>query len=133
MIQTTLGIIKPDATKRKLIGEILTDIQKSGLELTGLKMLKLDEATAQEFYSEHKEKPFFQDLVDFMTSENIVVFSLKGENAVERYRTLMGTTNPDEADEGTLRKKYAESKSRNSVHGSDSLASAERELAIFGL
>ena len=133
MIQKTLGIIKPDATKRKLIGKILSDLENSDLELTGMKMLDLSKETAKEFYAEHSEKPFFGDLVDFMTSGKIVVFSLEGENAVTRYREIMGSTNPEEADEGTLRKKYALSKSRNSVHGSDSPRSAERELAIFSL
>lgn len=133
MVEKTLGIIKPDATERKLIGDILSEIQKSDLKLVGLKMVTLDRATAEEFYQEHKEKPFFGDLVDFMTSNEIVVFALEGENAVVKYRTLMGATNPEEADEGTLRKLFAISKSRNSVHGSDSLESAKRELNIFNL
>lgn len=133
MIQKTLGIIKPDAVKRNLIGKILSDIEDSGLKIVGVKMLKMTESEAKEFYAEHKDKSFFQDLLEFMRSDKIVVFSIEGENAVSKYRTLMGSTNPDEAEEGTLRKKYAESKSRNSVHGSDSLESAIRELAIFNL
>lgn len=132
-MQKTLGIIKPDATERKLVGDILSDIQKSDLSLVGLKMVKLDRQTAEEFYQEHKEKPFFNDLVDFMTSREIVVFALEGDDAVSKYRKLMGATNPEDADEGTLRKKYALSKSENSVHGSDSLDSAIRELKIFNL
>lgn len=132
-MQKTLGIIKPDATERKLVGDILSDIQKSDLSLVGLKMVKLDRQTAEEFYQEHKEKPFFNDLVDFMTSREIVVFALEGDDAVSKYRKLMGSTNPENADEGTLRKKYALSKSENSVHGSDSLDSAIRELKIFNL
>lgn len=132
-MQKTLGIIKPDATKRAIVGEILAEIQKTDLKLVGLEMLKLDRATAEEFYQEHKEKPFFGDLVDFMTSREIVVFALEGEDAVVKYRKLMGSTNPDEADEGTLRKMFALSKSENSVHGSDSPESAKRELAIFNL
>lgn len=132
-MQKTLGIIKPDATERKLVGDILSDIQKSDLSLVGLKMVKLDRQTAEEFYQEHKEKPFFNDLVDFMTSREIVVFALEGDDAVSKYRKLMGSTNPEDADEGTLRKKYALSKSENSVHGSDSLDSAIRELKIFNL
>lgn len=131
MIQKTLGIIKPDATKRNLIGMILSDIEKTPLQLKNIEMLKLTQAQAKEFYKEHKEKPFFDDLIGFMTSEPIVVFSLEGENAVDEYRKLMGSTDPDTAEENTLRKKYALSKSRNSVHGSDSLASAERELNMF--
>ena len=133
MIQKTLGIIKPDATKRELVGKILSDIQDTDLKLVGLKMLKMDVATAEEFYQEHKEKGFFGELVDFMTSREIVVFALEGEDAVVKYRTLMGLTNPEEAEEGTLRKKYAISREENSVHGSDSPDAAERELKIFNL
>lgn len=133
MRQKTLGIIKPDATDRDLVGKILADICQTDLKLVGLQMLKLEKEIAEEFYQEHKDKPFFGDLVDFMTSREIVVFSLEGEDAVTKYRALMGATNPEEASENTLRKKYALSKSENSVHGSDSPESAERELKIFNL
>lgn len=133
MIQKTLGIIKPDATERKLVGKILADIEKTDLKLVGLKMLKLDVATAEEFYAEHKDKAFFGSLVDFMTSREVAVFALEGEDAVTQYRTLMGATNPEDADEGTLRKTYGIKKSKNSVHGSDSIESAIRELKIFDL
>tara|TARA_Y100001960_G_scaffold317260_1_gene385360 strand:- start:12740 stop:13141 length:402 start_codon:yes stop_codon:yes gene_type:complete len=133
MIQKTLGIIKPDAVKRNLVGKILSDIQNTDLKLVGLKMLKLDSKTAEEFYKEHKERVFFSELVDFMTSSEIVVFALEGENAIAKYRKLMGETNPEESEEGTLRKKYAKSKAENSVHGSDSPEAAERELKIFNL
>lgn len=133
MIQKTLGIIKPDATKRKLTGRILSDLEETELTITGLKMVKLTEDIAKEFYAEHSEKGFFNELIEFMTSHEVVVFALEGENAVKRYREIMGTTNPDNAADGTLRKKYALSFSENSVHGSDSEESAERELNIFNL
>lgn len=133
MIQKTLGIIKPNATAEKLTGQILADVEKHDLTIVGMKMLTMTESMAEEFYQEHKERPFFGELVDFMTSREIVVFAMEGEEAVTKYRTLMGATNPEEAKEGTLRKKYAKSKAENSVHGSDSPESAERELKIFGL
>ncbi len=133
MIQKTLGIIKPNATAEKLTGQILADVEKHDLTIVGMKMLTMTESMAEEFYQEHKERPFFGELVDFMTSREIVVFAMEGEEAVTKYRTLMGATNPKEAKEGTLRKKYAKSKAENSVHGSDSPESAERELKIFGL
>lgn len=133
MIQRTLGIIKPNATAEKLTGQIIADIEKTDLTIVGMKMLTMDEATAEEFYQEHKEKPFFGELVDFMTSREIVVFAMEGEDAITKYRSLMGSTNPEEAEEGTLRRKYAKSKSENSVHGSDSPEAAARELKIFGL
>lgn len=133
MIQKTFGIIKPDATKRNLVGQIIADLQATDLKLVGLKMIRLDRKTAEEFYKEHSDKHFFNELVDFMTSEDIVVFALEGENAVLAYRDIMGSTDPVEAKEGTLRKKYAIRKAENSVHGSDSIESAERELKIFNL
>lgn len=132
MIQKTLGIIKPNATAEKFTGQILADVEKSGLTLVDIKMLTLSREVAEEFYAEHKEKDFFVNLIDFMTSNEVVVFSMKGENAVTKYRALMGATDPKEAEVGTLRHKYAKEKSKNSVHGSDSLESAERELKIFG-
>lgn len=133
MIQKTLGIIKPNATAKKLTGQILADVEKHDLTIVGMKMLTMTQSMAEEFYQEHKERPFFGELVDFMTSREIVVFAMEGEEAVTKYRALMGATNPEDADEGTLRKKYASSKAENSVHGSDSPESAARELRIFGL
>lgn len=133
MIQKTLGIIKPDATERQLIGSIINDLEQTDLKIVGLKMVKLTNEVAEEFYKEHTEKPFFKSLISYMTSNEIVVFSLEGENAVLKYREIMGATNPKDAKEGSLRFKYAESLSRNSVHGSDSIISAKRELDIFDL
>ena len=133
MTQKTFGIVKPDATERKLVGQILADIEKTDLKLVGLKMLRLDIDTAVEFYAEHKDKEFFGRLIDFMTSGDVAVFALEGEDAVSKYRTLMGATDPVEAAEGTLRKTYGIKKSKNSVHGSDSLESAIRGLKIFNL
>ena len=131
MIQKTLGIIKPDATERNLIGSILSDIEASGLKIIDLKKIRMSSPIAELFYSEHVGKPFFEDLTGYMTSGDVVVFSIEGVDAVKKYRALMGSTDPETAEEGTLRQKYALSKGRNSVHGSDSLESAHRELNIF--
>jgi nucleoside-diphosphate kinase len=129
-IERTFSIIKPDATKRNLTGEINAAIEKSGLRIVAQKRVKWTRAQAQEFYAEHKERPFFKDLVAFMTSEPIVLQVLEGEDAVVRYREIMGATDPEEAKRGTLRKRFALSKSENSVHGSDSPKSASREIKL---
>lgn len=130
-MQTTFGIIKPDATKRNIIGEVLSVIEKAGLQVIAMRYARLTRAEAEGFYAEHKERPFFGELVDFMVSGPVVLLALRGENAVTRYRTVMGATNPAEADEGTIRKLFAASIGENTVHGSDSETSAERELNYF--
>lgn len=131
MIQQTLSIIKPDATRRNLIGNILSHLESNGLVIKALKRLHLTREQAEGFYAEHKGKDFFEPLVTFMTSAPIVVAVLEGENAIAHYRTLMGTTNPENREKGTLRDLYALSMRENSVHGSDSEASAKREIAYF--
>ncbi|MCK3654665.1 nucleoside-diphosphate kinase [Pasteurellaceae bacterium Macca] len=130
-MQQTLAIIKPDATQRHLIGEILAVIEKNGLQIKGLKMLHLTQAQAEGFYAEHKGKAFFERLVSFMTSAPIVVAVLEGEEAVEKYRELMGATKVEDRRLGTLRKMFGLGLTDNSVHGSDSVASAQREIAYF--
>ncbi|HML44975.1 MAG: nucleoside-diphosphate kinase [Hyphomicrobium zavarzinii] len=130
-IERTFSIIKPDATKRNLTGAVNAVIEKSGLRIVAQKRVKLSTAQAQEFYAEHKERPFFGELVTFMTSEPIVLQVLEGENAIAKYREVMGATDPAQAAEGTIRKLFALSKGENSVHGSDSAASAQREIGLF--
>lgn len=130
-MQQTLAIIKPDATERNLIGQILAHFEQADLKIRALKMLHLTREQAEGFYAEHQGKPFFDGLVEYMLSAPLVVAVLEGENAVSRYRTLIGATNPEQAEEGTLRKRYALSQRANSVHGSDSEASAKREIAYF--
>ncbi|QLB16099.1 nucleoside-diphosphate kinase [Mannheimia varigena] len=131
MIQQTLSIIKPDVTKRNLIGQVLAEIEKGGLKIKALKMLHLTTEQAGGFYAEHQGKEFFEPLVEFMTSEPIVVAVLEGENAVQHYRDLMGATDPAKREKGTIRDKFALSYRENSVHGSDSEESAKREIAYF--
>ncbi len=131
MLQRTFSIVKPDATRRNLEGEILADIQKAGLKIIGMKKVHLTKTQAEGFYAVHKERPFFADLVEFMISGPVVCSVLEGENAVQKYRELMGATNPEQASEGTLRKKYAESLRANSVHGSDSPENAAIEISYF--
>lgn len=130
-IERTFSIIKPDATKRNLTGAINAVIEENGLRVIGQKRVQLSEGQAEGFYAVHKERPFFRDLVNFMISGPVVVQVLEGENAVAKYRDVMGATNPANAAEGTLRKRFAESIEANSVHGSDSLENAEREIAFF--
>lgn len=130
-MQYTLCLIKPDAIKRNLAGEILAMIQKEGLQVVALKMLHLSKQEAEAFYTVHKERPFFGSLTDYMCSGPIVAAVLKGKNAVACYRTLMGATNPAEAAEGTIRRKYAESLEANSVHGSDAPETAAVEVPFF--
>ena len=129
-IERTFSIIKPDATKRNLTGAVNAVIEKSGLRIVAQKRVKLSTAQAQEFYAEHKERPFFGELVTFMTSEPIVLQVLEGENAIAKYREVMGATDPAQAAEGTIRKLFALSKGENSVHGSDSPKSASREIKL---
>ncbi|SIQ56387.1 nucleoside-diphosphate kinase [Marinobacterium stanieri] len=130
-VERTLSIIKPDAVAKNVIGEIESRFEKAGLKIVEMQMKQLSQADAEGFYAEHKERPFFADLVAFMTSGPVVVQVLEGENAIALNRDLMGATNPQEAAEGTIRRDFAESIDANAVHGSDSPASAEREIAYF--
>jgi nucleoside-diphosphate kinase len=130
-IERTLSIVKPDAVGKNIIGKIYSRFETNGLTIVAAKMLHMDEAKAGGFYAEHKERPFFGELVEFMTSGPIMVQVLEGENAVLKNRELMGATNPADADEGTIRKDFAESMGCNAVHGSDAVSSAEREIAYF--
>ena len=130
-VERTLSIIKPDAVAKNVIGEIVSRFEKAGLKLVNMEMKQLSQADAEGFYAEHKERPFFGDLVAFMTSGPVVVQVLEGENAILKNRELMGATNPKEAAAGTIRSDFAESIDANAVHGSDSPASAQREIAYF--
>ena len=130
-LERTLSIIKPDAVAKNVIGEIESRFEKAGLRIVAMKMVQLSQEKAEGFYAEHKERPFFKDLVEFMTSGPVVVQVLEGENAILANRDLMGATNPKEADAGTIRADFAESIDANAVHGSDSAASAEREVSYF--
>jgi nucleoside-diphosphate kinase len=129
-IERTLSIIKPDATKRNLTGEINAVIEKSGLKIVAQKRVRWTRPQAEKFYAEHKGKPFYKGLCEFMTSGPIVVQVLEGDNAIETYRSAMGATDPEAAKRGTIRKRFALSKGENSVHGSDSPASAAREIKL---
>lgn len=131
MIQRTLCIIKPDAVRKNLQGNIIQKISDSGFKILGMKMLNLADATAGKFYEIHKERPFYKELCSFMTSGPVVTIALEKENAVADYRTLIGATDPAEAAEGTIRKLYADSKSENAVHGSDSEENGRNEVAFF--
>ena len=130
-IQHTLSIIKPDATKRNLIGKILSRFEEAGLRVVALKKLQLTKDQAEKFYSIHSDRPFYEELCNFMMSGPIVVQVLEGENAVIKNREIMGATNPSEAAEGTIRKDFAESLTANSVHGSDSEENAKIEISFF--
>src|SRR5919202_566264 len=129
--ERTFSIIKPDATKRNLTGAINAVIEKAGLRIVAQKRIRMTRAQAETFYEVHKERPFFGELVEFMTSGPVVVQVLEGENAVTRYREVMGATNPAQAADGTIRKLYAENVGENSVHGSDSAENAKIEIAQF--
>ena len=130
-VERTLSIIKPDAVAKNVIGEIYSRFETNDLKIVASKMMRMDEAKAGGFYAEHKERPFFGDLVGFMTSGPVIVQVLEGEGAVAKNRDLMGATNPQEAAEGTIRGDFAESIDANAVHGSDSTTSAAREIAYF--
>ena len=127
----TFSIIKPDATKRNITGSINKVIEENGLRIIAQKRIKLTTDQAENFYSVHKERPFFRDLIDFMTSEPVIVQVLSGENSVEKYRSIMGATNPENAEEGTIRKLFALNVQENSVHGSDSKDNAKIEIDFF--
>ena len=130
-IQRTLSIIKPDATRRNLTGKINTRFEDAGLRIVAQKRTQLTKAEAEGFYAEHSERPFFGDLVTFMISGPVVLQVLEGEGAIAKNREIMGATNPENADPGTIRKDFAESIEANSVHGSDSPESAAREVSYF--
>lgn len=130
-VERTLSIIKPDAVAKNHIGEIYTRFEGAGLRIVASKMLRLSDAVAGGFYAEHRERPFFPALIEFMTSGPVVVQVLEGENAVATNRDLMGATNPQEAAAGTIRADFASSIDANAVHGSDSTESAAREIAYF--
>jgi nucleoside-diphosphate kinase len=131
MIQRTFSIIKPDAVNRNLQGAILKMIQDAGLKILAMKMIRMTKKQAEGFYAVHKERPFFDSLTDFMCSGPVVVSVLEGENAVSRYREVMGATNPADADKGTIRRTYALDIEKNSVHGSDAPETAAVEIAYF--
>jgi len=130
-IQRTFSIIKPDATKRNLTGAINAKIEAAGLRIIAQKRIRLSREQAEGFYGVHKERPFFADLVNFMMSGPVVVQALEGEDAIATYRKVMGATNPADADEGTIRKEFAESIEANSVHGSDAPETAAEEIPFF--
>ena len=130
-IEQTLSIIKPDATKRNLTGKINSKLEDSGLKIIAQKRILLSKTQAEDFYKVHQERPFYNDLVKFMVSGPVIVQVLEGENAVSKNREVMGATNPDEAEVGTIRKEFAVSLEANSVHGSDSLENAKIEISFF--
>jgi nucleoside-diphosphate kinase len=129
--ERTLGIIKPDAVANRLIGEIIRRVEASGLQILGLRFEQLTDRKARGFYFIHKERPFFESLIDFMTSGPVVVFVMEGENAVARWRELMGPTNPKDAPKGSIRGDMAMGIEKNSAHGSDSLENASTEINYF--
>ena len=130
-LEKTLSIIKPDATKRNLTGLINAKFENAGLKIIAQKRMQLTRSIAEKFYEVHKNRPFYNDLVDFMISGPVIVQVLEGNNAVKLNRTIMGATNPEEAEEGTIRKEFAESIEANSVHGSDSYENAQKEISFF--
>ncbi len=131
MTERTFSILKPDATERNLTGAVNAVIENAGLRIVGQRRIRMTQQQAEQFYGVHRERPFFGELVDFMTSGPVVVQVLEGENAVARYREVMGATNPANADEGTIRKLFARSVGENTVHGSDSAENARMEIAQF--
>jgi nucleoside-diphosphate kinase len=130
-VEQTLSIIKPDGVEKNLIGEIYSRFEKAGLEIVAAKMLHLSKEQAEGFYAVHKERPFFNDLVSYMTSGPVVVQVLQGDSAIERNREIMGATNPADADPGTIRADFADSIEQNVVHGSDGPDTAAQEIAFF--
>ena len=129
--EKSLGIIKPDAVERNLIGSIIKIIEDNNIKIIQMKMLELTSSMAEEFYNIHKGKPFYEKLISYMTSVPVVLIVLEGNDVVKRYRDLMGKTNPEEAAEGTIRKLYAKDTTFNSVHGSDSIENALIEISLF--
>ncbi len=130
-IETTFSIIKPNAVKKNAIGAIISKFEKNGLKVAAAKLVRLSKAQCEEFYAEHKARPFFGELVSFMTSGPVLLMALAGENAVTRNREIMGATDPKKAAPGTIRAEWGDNVGENAVHGSDSAASAERELKLF--
>ena len=130
-VEQTLSIIKPDGVQKNLIGEIYGRFEKAGLRIVAARMVRLSKERAEGFYSVHKERPFYNDLVKYMTSGPVMVQALEGENAINRNREIMGATNPAEAEKGTIRADFAESIEENIVHGSDGAATAAQEIAFF--
>jgi nucleoside-diphosphate kinase len=129
--QQTLSIIKPDAVSSKHIGHIISRFEDNGLRVAAVKMTKLSKEQAEQFYAVHKERPFYTDLVEFMSSGPVVILVLKGEDAVAKNRALMGATDPSKAEKNTLRADFAQSVTKNAVHGSDSVENAEKEITFF--
>ena len=130
-VERTFSILKPDATARNLTGAINAMIEKAGLRIVGQRRIRMSRGDAEKFYEVHKERPFYGELVEFMTSGPVVVQVLEGENAIAKYREVMGATDPAKAAEGTIRKVHAKSVGENSVHGSDSAENAQKEIAQF--
>ncbi len=130
-VEQTLSIIKPDGVQKNLIGEIYGRFEKAGLQIVAARMVRLSKERAEDFYAVHKERPFYNDLVRYMTSGPVMVQALEGENAINRNREIMGATNPAEAEKGTIRADFAESIEENIVHGSDGVATAAQEIAFF--
>ena len=130
-VEQTLSIIKPDGVQKNLIGEIYSRFEKAGLQIVAAKMLQLSQEQAEGFYAVHRERPFFKDLVSYMTSGPVVVQALQGEDAINKNRQIMGATDPAKADEGTIRAEFAESIEENIVHGSDAPETAAQEIAYF--
>jgi nucleoside-diphosphate kinase len=130
-IERTFGIVKPDAVEKSAVGGVIEMIEKTGLKIVGLRLVKLSDPQARAFYDVHKERPFFPDLVKFMTSGPAVVMAIEGESAVARYREVMGPTDSKKAPAGTIRNKYGTNIERNAVHGSDAPETAKAELAFF--
>ena len=130
-IERTFGIVKPDAVAKNAVGGVIDLIEKAGLKLIALRLTRLTDGQARAFYAVHKERPFFPDLVKFMTSGPCVVMAIEGENAVARYREVMGPTDSQKAPEGTIRQRYGTNIERNAVHGSDGPGTAKEELAFF--
>ncbi len=130
-VERTLSIIKPDAVAKNVIGEIYSRFEKAGLKIIAARMLHLSQAEAEGFYAVHKERPFFKDLVKFMTSGPVLAQALEGENAIAKNRELMGATDPKKADKGTIRADFADSIDANAVHGSDAAETARNEIAYF--
>lgn len=131
MMEKTLGIIKPNAVSKNLVGRIIQMAEESGLSVKGLKMIHLSRAQAEGFYHVHRERPFFESLTRFMSEGPVVVIAFQGEEAIEKWRNVMGATDPTKAAEGTIRRLFGENIERNSVHGSDSPESAEFEIGYF--
>ena len=130
-METTLSIVKPDGVEKNVIGEVIKRYESSNLEVIGLKMIHMSKKQAEGFYIVHKDRPFYSSYTDFMSSGPSVVMVLKGENSILKVREIMGATNPDEAEEGTIRKDFATDIEKNTVHGSDSLESANFEINYF--